>query len=77
MRKLPARSQMILTPLILSGLMSFVVSAIATVKAVGMEPMVLDRIFQAWSVSFPVAFPTAVLVMPLVRRFVGLVVETR
>ena len=75
MRKLPARSQAVLIPLFLSFMMSFVVSAIATLKAVGVEPGLMGKVLQAWSVSFPVAFPSAVLLLPVVRRVVGVMVQ--
>ena len=77
MRKLPARSQTVLIPLFLSFLMSLVVSMVATLKAVGFEPGLAGKVLQAWSVSFPVAFPSVMLLLPLVRRMVGAMVEAR
>ncbi|MBB4039663.1 hypothetical protein GGR34_001305 [Microvirga flocculans] len=75
-RKLPAKTHAIMFPLILSLLMSGVVSTIATLKAVGLEAGIVPRILQAWGLSYAIAFPTALLVMPVVRRIVGALVET-
>lgn len=74
-RKLPAKAQIVVFPLILSLLMSGIVSTIATLKAVGWDNGTALKILQAWSVSYAVAFPTALAVMPLVRRIVGALVE--
>ncbi|WP_246723566.1 DUF2798 domain-containing protein [Rhizobium sp. ARZ01] len=76
LRKLPARSQVIVMPMILSLLMSGVVSAISTLRVVGLVEDVHWRILQAWGVSYVVAFPVALFVLPVVRRIVALMVET-
>ncbi|WP_134500986.1 DUF2798 domain-containing protein [Microvirga pakistanensis] len=75
-RKLPARAQAVVFPMILSLLMSGIVSTIATLRAVGITPGVGARILEAWGMSYVIAFPTALLVMPLVRRIVAAIVET-
>jgi hypothetical protein len=74
-KKLPARAQIVVFPLILSLLMSGVVSTIATLKAVGLESGILLKILQAWGISYAIAFPTALVVMPVVRRIVAALVE--
>jgi hypothetical protein len=74
-RKLPARSASLVTPLVLSVLMTFVVSAISTARSLGLGPDFLATWPAAWGLSWAVAFPTLLLVLPLVRRIVGLVVE--
>jgi predicted lysophospholipase L1 biosynthesis ABC-type transport system permease subunit len=74
--KLPARYASIVMPLVLSIIMTFVVSAIATLKSLGPTPAFLDTWPSAWALSWLVAFPTLLAVLPLVRRIVGLVVET-
>jgi len=74
-RKLPAKAAYVLTPMILSFLMSGIVASIATLRAVGLSPDLSEKILHAWMLSYPVAFPTAMLVLPLVRRIVGLLVE--
>jgi hypothetical protein len=75
LRKLPARAQIVVMPMILSLLMSGVVSSISTLKAIGWAEVTLPRLLQAWGVSYLIAFPAALLVMPIVRRIVALLVE--
>ena len=74
-RRLPARAQIIVMPMILSLLMSGSVSSISTLKVVGFAGLTPMRLLQAWGVSYLIAFPAALLVMPLVRRLVALLVE--
>ena len=74
-RKLPARYAGIVMPLVLSVLMTFVVSAIATARSIGVGADFLATWPAAWGLSWLVAFPTLLLVLPVVRRIVGLVVE--
>ncbi|MET0526770.1 MAG: DUF2798 domain-containing protein [Microvirga sp.] len=75
LRKLPAKAHSIVFPMVLSLLMSGIVSTIATVRAVGLQPDIAFKIVQAWGLSYAVAFPSALAVMPLVRRIVATVVE--
>jgi hypothetical protein len=74
-RKLPPRYASVVLPLILSVLMTFVVSAISTLKSLGPTPAFLATWPAAWALSWIVAFPTLLVVLPLVRRIVALVVE--
>ncbi|NUB44300.1 DUF2798 domain-containing protein [Fertoebacter nigrum] len=68
---IPARFAPVLFGLILSGLMSCVVSGIATARALGLgEGFVADWFF-AWLPSWAVAFPTVLLVAPFTRRIVA------
>ncbi|WP_315796924.1 DUF2798 domain-containing protein [Bradyrhizobium sp. SZCCHNRI3043] len=75
-RKLPARYAAVVMPLTLSVLMTFVVSAIATLKSLGPTQAFIETWPAAWAISWLVAFPTLLAVLPLVRRIVALVVET-
>lgn len=74
-RKLPARYATIVQPFILSIFMSFLVSGIATLRTVGLTGEFFGSWMQAWGLSWIVAFPTLLVVMPIVRRVVGLIVE--
>lgn len=60
---------------VLSGLMSLVVSGIATVRNAGL----VDRFFElwigAWLPSWFIAFPIVLVVAPMARRFVGILVK--
>ena len=75
LRRLPARYGALLMPFILSLLMSAIVSFIATVKNVGITDGLMLRWLEAWEISWLIAFPTLLVVLPLVRRIVGLLVE--
>ena len=74
-RKLPARYAAILLPLILSVIMTFVISGISTLKSLGPTPAFMATWPAAWAISWLVAFPTLLVVLPLVRRIVALLVE--
>ena len=56
--------------------MTFVVSAIATARTLGFVPAFPSAWMQAWGLSWLIAFPVLLLILPLVRRIVGLIVET-
>jgi hypothetical protein len=73
--RLPARWAPIVMPLILSICMSFIVSGIATLRAVGLVDHFLALWMSAWGVSWLVAFPTLLLVLPMVRRLVSFLVR--
>ncbi|WP_339948566.1 DUF2798 domain-containing protein [uncultured Albimonas sp.] len=69
---IPARYASVLFGLILSGLMSLMVSGIATLRAAE----TLDAGFPAlwlgaWLTSWAVAFPAVLVVAPLTRRLVA------
>lgn len=74
-KKLPARYTSIVMPLILSVLMTFIVSFIATVKNLGLQAELPHNWMTAWGLSWLVAFPTLLLVQPAVRRIVGWLCE--
>lgn len=73
-RRLPARYGAVVMPFILSVLMTFVVSGIATLKALGASPQMLSVWPISWGLSWLVAFPTLLVILPLVRKLVALVV---
>ena len=74
-RKLPARYTSIVIPLILSVLMTFIVSFIATLKNLGVQSDLPHNWMMAWGLSWLVAFPTLLLVLPFVRRIVSWLCE--
>lgn len=71
--KLPARYIPVVMPFILSVLMTSVVSLIATLKNLGFSADLLSHWMPAWGLSWIVAFPVLLLVLPLVRRLVSIV----
>jgi len=64
---LPAKYAEIVLPLLLSFLMTCVVSLISTVRSVGMPPHFLTLWLGAWALSWVVAFPLLLVVLPIVR----------
>jgi hypothetical protein len=57
--------------LLMSGIMSFVIS----VFNVGMVPNIITLWLKAWSFAFTIAFPTIMIVSPLVHKLVSLVLH--
>jgi hypothetical protein len=55
---------------ILSGLMSLLVSGIATVRAIGMAPDIVGTWMGGWLTAWAVAFPIVLIVAPLAQRLV-------
>lgn len=76
MRRLPPASRVWLTPLVLSLLMTAIISAISTVKALGWSAGLASAWVEAYALSWIVAFPVLLLVLPLVRRVVDALVAT-
>jgi Protein of unknown function (DUF2798) len=75
-RKLPARFGAIVTPLLLSLLMTSLVSLISTARSVGFTAALPPLWVGNWALSWLVAFPLMLVVMPIVRRLTALLVET-
>jgi len=73
--KLPARYAAIVMPLVLSVLMTFVVSAISTLRSLGPTSAFVATWPAAWAISWLVAFPTLLAVLPLVRKIVAFAVD--
>lgn len=67
----PARFAPILFGLILSGLMSCMVSGIATLRAVGLVPGLFSQWMTSWAFSWAVAFPVVLVVAPFTRKLVA------
>jgi hypothetical protein len=73
--KLPARFASIVMPFLLSILMTCVVSMISTVRNVGLGDHLVQRWLSAWGISWLIAFPTLLLVLPLVRKLTQAIVH--
>lgn len=67
---IPARFAPLLFALILSGIMSSLVTCVATLRNVGMVPDFAAVWMATWISAWAVAFPTAAIVAPLARRVV-------
>jgi hypothetical protein len=74
-RRLPARYATLLMPFILSILMSGIVSFIATVKHIGLADGLMRLWLDAWQISWVIAFPALLIVLPIVRWIVSILVE--
>jgi len=67
---IPTRYAPVLFGFILSGLMSCIVSGIATARALGLDGAFPAHWAASWLTSWAVAFPTVLVVAPLARRLV-------
>ncbi|PCD77975.1 DUF2798 domain-containing protein [Pseudothioclava arenosa] len=65
---IPARYSHFLFSLILSGLMSFLVSGIATFRATGLVENFPQLWIGAWLPSWLLAYPAVLIVAPFARR---------
>ena len=72
---IPRRFAPVVFGLILSGLMSFVVSGIATLRAAGPVTGFTGIWTSAWLTAWLFAFPIVLLAAPLARRVVEQLVE--
>jgi len=73
-RRLPARYALPVTGFILSGIMTLVISGISTFMALGLTAVALRAWPIAWLSSWVIAFPTVLVVLPIVRRLVARIV---
>lgn len=67
---IPPRLAPVVFGLLLSGLMSLIVSGVATLRAVGWAPGIFGLWMSAWASSWLIAFPTVLVIAPAVRRLV-------
>jgi hypothetical protein len=74
-RKLPARYARVVAPFLLTAMMTCLVSLIATVRGVGLSAQVLAIWPGSWLLSWVIAFPITLVVLPLVGRLTALIVE--
>ncbi|QYZ70073.1 DUF2798 domain-containing protein [Neotabrizicola shimadae] len=73
---MPARLAPFLFGFLLSGLMSLVVSGVATLRNAGLSEGFGSLWAGAWLPSWTVAFPVVLVVAPLARRLVALAVRS-
>jgi hypothetical protein len=70
--KLPARYASLVLPFFLTCVMTCVVSGISTLRVAGFAPGVLV----SWGMSWAVAYPTMLLVLPWVKKLVAALVDS-
>ncbi len=71
----PARFAQPLFGLILSGFMTFIITAIATWRVIGLSPAFVGDWLGSWITSWIVAFPIVLFVAPLTRKLVARLVK--
>lgn len=72
---IPARYAQILFAFLLSILMSFIITFVATIRTIGPEDAFIATWFGTWLSAWLVAFPTVMFVAPLTRRLVAKLVK--
>lgn len=75
-KKLPQRYASLLMPLFLSIIMSGLISAINVARLSPSFDSFISHWPPSWLYSWMVGFPVVLIVLPLVRRLVGLLVES-
>ena len=65
---IPKRYSAVVFAVLLTGLMTFVISGVATVINVGLPPDFIARWARAWLPNWAIACPVLLLVRPAVQR---------
>lgn len=73
---IPARYEPYVFSLVLSGMMSFIISGIATLRGLGLVDGFIGLWLSSWIISWVIAFPTVTVVAPLARKVVHRLVDT-
>ena len=74
--KLPQRALIFLVPFFLSLVMRGIVSFISTVKALGFSWQLVSPWLTSWGISWAIAFPTVLFVLPFARKLSLLLVRS-
>ncbi|WP_343581302.1 DUF2798 domain-containing protein [Acinetobacter sp.] len=74
-KKIPNRYAAVVLPFFLSMIMTFIVSSISTIRSMGVEQFSTDIWLSAWGISWLIAFPVLLLVLPIVRKITFLLVH--
>lgn len=72
---IPARFRAIVFAFFMALLMSGFMSLVISLFNLGLVPDILSRWLHAWVFAFAVAFPTVVLVAPVVQRLTNAVIR--
>ncbi|CAA0251854.1 DUF2798 domain-containing protein [Acinetobacter baumannii] len=67
--KLPPQALNLLVPFFLTFIMSGVISIISVIKSIGINTALIGIWLPTWLYSWMVAFPTALVVLPLAKKF--------
>ncbi|ENW79069.1 hypothetical protein F909_03394 [Acinetobacter sp. ANC 3929] len=74
-QKIPNRYASVVLPFFLSIIMTFIVSCISTLRSIGFEQFSVHTWMSAWGISWIIAFPVLLLVLPIVRKITMLIVQ--
>ena len=74
-KKLPASYMRYALPAGTTIFMTFLVSGVATWRALGVVPGMFGTWMTSWGIAWLIAFPTMLVMMPLVRRWLGRIIE--
>ena len=72
---IPKRLEHVAFGLLLSGFMSFLVSGLSTMIAMGVNAALPMAWLSAWLASWALAFPAVLIVAPAVRRILARLVK--
>lgn len=72
---IPARFAHLTFSFFLSGMMSFLITGVATFRAVGLTADLLRLWITAWPFSWMIAFPAVTVVAPVARRLSAMVTK--
>ncbi|MEC8568935.1 MAG: DUF2798 domain-containing protein [Pseudomonadota bacterium] len=71
------KASSLLFPFILSCMMSFLISGITTLKAVGFIEHFFSMWMSAWIVAWMFAFPSVLVCAPIAQRMVNFILKDR
>jgi hypothetical protein len=74
-QKIPNHYAHIVLPFLLSIIMTFIVSCISTLRSMGLEQFSVHIWISSWGISWLIAFPVLLLVLPVVRKITMLLVQ--
>ncbi len=72
---LPTKYSAVVMPFFLSIIMTCVISLISTLRGVGLVAGFMPLWLGSWGLSWLIAFPTLMVMLPLVRKFTFLWVQ--
>ena len=75
-KKIPARYLHIMIPFVLSFFISGIISGIFTIKSMGFQPDTIFAWLNSWILAWSIAFPSVLIMLPIVKKIVGFIVET-
>jgi hypothetical protein len=76
MKKLPSKYMDAVLALIMTMIMTAIVCAVSTVRALGFHAAVIHVWFISWLLAWAIAFPTLLIILPFCRKAARHFVET-